>query len=482
MLNWPLELNKSRMVLLVALLFTALGAGVFRTPPILFMAAVLCGAPLMGSLVGRLAARNLRLKRQFPQVGTVGDKVVARLTVSNTGSLPALLVHCRSEQALSPTKKGRRPRYDGLLLQGEAESVVPILLPGATAVWEERWQLTRRGIHELASAGAGALDPLGLYSRLGARTPTQQILVLPRALKIGRLGWNGSSSGGTRPPVQAARVADAADFHGIRVHHPGEGLRRVHWKSTARTGQLHVIEWEEEIASDLTLLLDVHAAVHAGPPGEDSLEALVTIAASIATFLLESGHRFGMMWWEAAPVAGRGILKGGTFKGKAAPLEPLHLCRFEARNVGALETMLSALAKLQPCHSEVATLAHLVEQGLPHVPLGQGTLLITTELADIENAMARIVPTASSRGKRETQTLILDAASFAHQRGAAGHATSEPAARSKGRRKGKTGALGVPAGASPAEYPVARSMGTSPRRLRCGDSIVAALERGEGNA
>ena len=466
-MRWPCNINKSRMVLLVALLFTALGAGAFRTPSILFMTAVLCGAPVLGSLVGRFSARDLRLKRQFPSVGMVGDVVVARLTLSNQGSWPAFLVHCRlvqdkvSEARKTENEPGNEVGDAALELRSEGEHIEPILASGARISWEEHWQLRRRGTHWLTRAGAGALDPLGLYGRLGVLTPPQEILVLPRPLKIGRLGFDGGTAGGIRPPQQAARVAEAADFHGIRPHYPGEGLRRIHWKSTARTGELHVIEWQEEMACDLTLFLDVQASVHGGKGSDNSLETLVILAATIANYLLENGHRFGMMWWQETQPASREAASSD------AALESLHLCRYEARNMGGVEAMLRALAGLQPCSHAGATLAHLVSQGAVWVPPRQGVLLLSSERADVGAASARFAAQAP-QGQARAQVLLVEAASFETQNEGEQGATATS----------ETHSNSVPSDEKSAAKMSPRAGQFKHRSIARGDSMVAVLERG----
>lgn len=422
------DFNKARMVLLIALLFTTLGAGVFRTPPILFMAAVLCGAPLVGSLVGRLAVRCLRMSRYLPESGTMGDVVRGRYTVTNTSRWPLLLVHGRGGE--TPVKGGR-PAMVPVEAGEELDFVVPLLMPGAQVTWEMDWRLTRRGLHLVGPGATGALDPLGLHNRLGAQTAPHEVLILPRPVKINRLGWSGGISGTARTTVQAAKVAEALDFHGVRPQLPGEGLRRIHWKSTARTGVLHVIEWEEELAADLTILLDTQStvAVRAGEDGEggpirDTFETTVTMAASVATYLLENGYQFQLFFWE----------KQGT---------ELLIGRHEARNLGGLPSILAALARVETVDDPGATLGLLAQKSRRLIPQGRGVLLLSTDLADIAAPLHELARASGAR----PQALVLDALSFAAR-----------------------GAIAPGTMASPLPPNV--------RHFRYGESLASALEKG----
>src|SRR5690606_11947394 len=118
-----------------------------------------------------------------------------------------------------------------------------------------------------------------------------KILVLPRPLHIEKLGFLGGVGNASLAPHHATTVADATDYHGVRAWQQGEAIRRVHWKSTARTNQLHVVEWEETPTTDLILLLDTDARAILGQDDESTLEQSITAAASVVCHLLENGCR-----------------------------------------------------------------------------------------------------------------------------------------------------------------------------------------------
>ena len=82
------------------------------------------------------------------------------------------------------------------------------------------------------------------------------------------------------------------DFHGVREYQPGDELRHVHWRTTARTGTLSVAEYEQGASRDAVIALDLSRAAYArlGAASEDALEAAVTMAVSLCDFLLRQGH------------------------------------------------------------------------------------------------------------------------------------------------------------------------------------------------
>src|SRR5438105_13844791 len=83
--------------------------------------------------------------------------------------------------------------------------------------------------------------------------------------------------------MQASRVPVGIDFFALREYEMGDDLRRVHWRSTARTGELMLRQDEMPWESRATILLDNRPSTHSG----DSFERAVEAAASIATAMCQ---------------------------------------------------------------------------------------------------------------------------------------------------------------------------------------------------
>ena len=98
------------------------------------------------------------------------------------------------------------------------------------------------------------------------------------------------SASGSRTP--------APDDLSLRDYRPGDDPRRVHWRSTARLGDLVVRQDEHAGRRPATVLLDL--------PGQDeALEWTIATGASIAVALAESGHRIRMLAGDAPPIRHR---------------------------------------------------------------------------------------------------------------------------------------------------------------------------------
>src|SRR5205085_6928897 len=102
-----------------------------------------------------------------------------------------------------------------------------------------------------------------------------EFLVFPVPEPIPDIVLSGAERYGFRDlPVAAAR-GSGVDPDGVREYVPGDPLRRMHWKSTARTGKLSVIEFEESRAVNVVLVIDLFWSAHTGSGKDSTLEYLI---------------------------------------------------------------------------------------------------------------------------------------------------------------------------------------------------------------
>lgn len=146
-----------------------------------------------------------------------------------------------------------------------------------------------RGAHRVGPLVARGADPLGLAEFVRTAPGTARLLVVPRVVGLRGLppalgGADGAHGGGATGPGQGR--ADVL----VRPYRSGDELRRVHWRSTARHGELMVRLEERPWRGGITVLLDRRAGAHRGHGAGASLEWAVTFAASAWTHLRELGE------------------------------------------------------------------------------------------------------------------------------------------------------------------------------------------------
>ena len=106
-------------------------------------------------------------------------------------------------------------------------------------------------------------DSFGLVSITRAFTTTSTLTVTPRIVPLSRPplagNWLGDSEHGRRS-ISASGEDDVAP----RAYQTGDGLHRVHWRSTARYGELMVRREEQHWRNTASLFLDTRRAAYAG--------------------------------------------------------------------------------------------------------------------------------------------------------------------------------------------------------------------------
>ncbi|MFO0801040.1 MAG: DUF58 domain-containing protein [Gemmataceae bacterium] len=139
--------------------------------------------------------------------------------------------------------------------------------------------------------------PLGLVRFETPGTPGGELLVLPALGTVDLVGfrrWVRREAGVEgRSRRRAARAAaDRADLRGVRDYRPGDGLRDVHWKTTARHGEPFVREYDAAPDPELLLVVDPWLPPTPTPTDAENLEAALSLAASVVrAWCLAAGTR-----------------------------------------------------------------------------------------------------------------------------------------------------------------------------------------------
>jgi uncharacterized protein (DUF58 family) len=147
-----------------------------------------------------------------------------------------------------------------------------------------------RGRYVFEQTKAVIEDPFGLErAELGQHAPGA-LLVYPRLTGLDRLFSEGS--GRTRDGRRLLlRRQSGFDLHSVREYEQGESLRRVHWRATAKRGQLMVKELEDAPRDEIAVLLDADAATVVGEPPDSSFDLQVRAAGSILQAHARRGRR-----------------------------------------------------------------------------------------------------------------------------------------------------------------------------------------------
>jgi len=247
-----------------------------------YMALALAVTPLVAYVVGWQSLRTVEARREPLAVAKAGERVPMRLELTNSGGTRKGLLVVRDH--LPP----------GLQAEGPTERYVMDLAPGETFAVEYPLLARRRGVYYLGYVDLHCADPLGLFNYHQEKTVEGLLIVHPRPIPLPRV----------RPPAAGTLVTsrlrtrkrgEGTDFAGVREYTPGDDLRRIDWKTTARRGKLTVVEYESGEANNVAVALDLSPTFHAGEEDDHTLEYGVTLAASIAAQCLRRGSEFSMI-------------------------------------------------------------------------------------------------------------------------------------------------------------------------------------------
>ena len=168
--------------------------------------------------------------------------------------------------------------------QATASFQLPRLGPG-----EEHDELftvptQRRAVLTLGPVRSVRADPIGLLQRQVGWTEPEDIYVHPRTVRLANetTGLLRDLEGLTTRDLSSDDVA----FHALREYVPGDDLRHVHWRSTARANQLMIRQFEETRRSQLVVLFSSRPSDYAS---EDEYELGISIAASLGVSALIDG-------------------------------------------------------------------------------------------------------------------------------------------------------------------------------------------------
>ena len=137
----------------------------------------------------------------------------------------------------------------------------------------------QRGRLDLTALDLRRPEPLGLFKARRTLPLTGSLLVLPELFRLPPVVLSGIRRLQPGGVALASSVGDSEEFIGLRDYRSGDPLRRIHWKSWAKTGKPIVKEYQEEFFVRHALVLDTFG----GKKGAPAFESAVSLAASFVT-------------------------------------------------------------------------------------------------------------------------------------------------------------------------------------------------------
>jgi uncharacterized protein (DUF58 family) len=307
-----------------------------------------------------LSMRGIKLERRARSSRAgVGDVFDEHFEIANNSRFTKLWLEVANETKI-PNATGSR--------------VITILRGRQKRSYTARTWLTSRGGFSLGPTTITSGDPFGIF-RMSRQFPAQSnLVVFPMLFPV----QNFLSPPGLLPGGRAIRrksIDITPHAAGVREYVPGDPMKRIHWPTSVRRGQLMVKEFEQDPQAEVWLFLDTHKNVHVSKPGENydtppiddlfllrrrkvklppsTLEYSISITASLAHYFI--GQRRSV-----------GLVTASEYSYKVIPAE---------RSERQEGKMLEALAFVQG--ESTITLPSLVSAQMGQMSQGSSAILVT---------------------------------------------------------------------------------------------------------
>jgi uncharacterized protein (DUF58 family) len=260
--------RRGRSVLALGLV-VYLAAWAFGSKPLYPVAAGLLLAVVLAWMWVHLANGPFRVDRKLGErEHEEGDDVQLSIAVEPAGLLPVPV-------AALVERVGRLGEQRHLLRRRGRQLAI-------TYVFE----LLPRGRYSFSDSRLELSDAFGLHRVVVPLDRPGALLVYPRLVRLDRL-FSESGAHALEGRRLLLRRPTGYDLHSVREYEEGESLRHVHWRSTARRGQLMVKELEDAPRDEIAVLLDAGAGAARG----EAFEVQVRAAGSILDTYVRRGRR-----------------------------------------------------------------------------------------------------------------------------------------------------------------------------------------------
>ncbi|MFJ6558851.1 DUF58 domain-containing protein [Streptomyces sp. NPDC091412] len=365
---------------LAAGIAAAICAYVLGQSDLLRVGLLLAALPLVcATVLFRTRYRVAGSRRLSPARVPAGSEARVHLRMDNVSRLPTGLLMLQDRV---PYVLGPRPRF-----------VLDRVEPGGRREVSYRVRSDLRGRYPLGPLQLRLTDPFGMCELTRSFSAHDTLTVIPRVEPLSPLRLSGEAKGYGDGRQRSLALAGEDDVI-PRGYRYGDDLRRVHWRSTARYGELMVRREEQPQRARCTVLLDTRALAYRGAGPDSAFEWAVSGAASVLVHMLERGFSVRLLTDTGNSVPGEG---GDGFAGASQ------------ESADAAGLMMDTLAVID--HSDGAGLSRAYD-----VLRGGNEGLLVAFLGDLDEAQADVAAKMRQRSGAAV-AFVLDSETWVREPG-----------------------------------------------------------------
>lgn len=241
------------------------------------LVAMLTGFPLASMFLTRLNTRGINVSQEVAETASQGETVYSRLTLYNSSVFPCffLRVNCSFGGAVT-------------------SSLLPFLGGRGRSDLSMEFRDIRRGVYAggLVAAESGA--PIGLAVSRRRFDTQNPLVVYPRWQTLKGDWGEGKKDAGYMVSSSVPTRHATSDFLGVRDYRPEDSPRSIHWRTSARSNKLAVIEYARQSAITPVFIVDPFKEGDAGTGRNSSFETAVSLTASLVQREAQKNRRFAI--------------------------------------------------------------------------------------------------------------------------------------------------------------------------------------------
>ena len=338
--------------------------GIALVSPFILIVGVFGFIVVVGARIwSRLSLEDVLYERELPAHAMfVGDEFEIEIRVTNAKPLPIPWLRIADTVPIGLEVK------DAQMARSNSRAALE-LRESFSLAWYERVTMRytvkalRRGYHQIGPATLDSGDLFGMFPRTQELAPPREgVLVYPRTVELPDLDLpSGRPIGDTRATV--ALWDDPNRPRGLREYVPGDPIKTIDWKATARFRQVFVRTYDRSVTQYAVIVMDVLTTDYLFTGYSPRLlERAIVGAASIVTRSMELGHRVGLVTNGVA-------LRPNT----RMVIQP-------SAGPGQLGSIMEALAMIRPVAPE--RIERLLEREAPWaVPYGATVVIVSAVLS-----------------------------------------------------------------------------------------------------
>jgi uncharacterized protein (DUF58 family) len=246
-----------------------------------YLLYTITGIYALGRLWARRSLAAVAVHRRHDDRVFLGERFTVKVQVRNTSWLPVLWLRLNDSVPvdLSPSTLCRW---------------VASLSPRETRDLSYTLAGRRRGYYRLGPLAMHGGDLLGSATYNHHHRNGDLVIVYPKIVPLRDLGFPSLSPAGTLPSRQRL-FEDPTRIRGVRDYVPGDSLKRMDWKTSARAGSLQVRRYEPSMALETAIFLNLNSDDYPLRNRSTATEMGIEVAASVTTHLVEKRQAVGLV-------------------------------------------------------------------------------------------------------------------------------------------------------------------------------------------